>query len=64
MIDIIFSNRYYDIAAYYAWGGISEAFMDCGHSGSTNLKSTLESLKTVTETEISDMIAKLKEIQQ
>ncbi len=64
MIDIIFSNRYYDIAAYYEWGGISEAFMNCGQSGSTNLRSTLESLKNVTETEISDMISKLKEKQQ
>lgn len=52
MIDIIFDTRYFDIATYYGWGGLSARVMTLGKAGKTGLASSLETIREKTENDL------------
>lgn len=56
MIDIIFANRYYDIASYYGWGNVSSAIQDLGKGLSTKFSSSIKIIEKSTSKDITKSI--------
>jgi hypothetical protein len=61
MIDIIFKNRYIDIATYYGWGKASDKLMAAGKNGDENIVSLFASIESATQADIDITVQKLEE---
>jgi hypothetical protein len=61
MLDIIFSNRVYDLADIYNWGSIRNLIVDTVTSGTNNFTSKWESISGSIQTQMENTIDFFKE---
>lgn len=63
MLDLIFSNRLYDIGAIYNWGGLLlDVYSRTLRSGSNTLVSYIDTIKDAVEADMEQTVARYKEL--